>query len=58
MRKLALTLALTITIAVSAPAYSAPRFERDTNPIGRFLKYVKKTFGTTILGDLTGPIPK
>lgn len=41
----------------AAPMQAMSRFERDTTPIGRFMKLVKKFFGVSISSDLTGPIP-
>ncbi|HWW62999.1 MAG TPA: hypothetical protein VN181_16610 [Thermoanaerobaculia bacterium] len=57
MRKLFAALTLTLTLAAAAPAYSAPRFMRDGDPIVRVIKFMKRVFGITTHNEITIPIP-
>ncbi|HWW63000.1 MAG TPA: hypothetical protein VN181_16615, partial [Thermoanaerobaculia bacterium] len=53
------TLVATATLALllaAAPMSAAP-FTRDTDPVGRFIHFVKRMFGVTTNNEITVPIP-
>lgn len=44
-------------LLAAAPMQAAPGFVRDSNPIGRFMKLVKKVFGVSTNAEVGGPPP-
>lgn len=44
-------------LLAAAPMHAAPRFTRDADPIGRFVKLVKKFFGISVDSEVSGPPP-
>lgn len=44
-------------LLAAAPMNAAPRFTRDVDPIGRFVKLVKKFFGISVDSEVSGPPP-
>ncbi|HVR39061.1 MAG TPA: hypothetical protein VMU84_08185 [Thermoanaerobaculia bacterium] len=54
------SLAVAVTLAfllAAAPMHAAPR-TRDSDPIVRFVKFVKKVFGVSTHTEVTIPIPQ